>query len=501
MGSEKNFKKALDTIAELDLEYEIQAQKIGANAIGILKFLYWHAGSAEATEITRALDPTSFGDLESVAEAWISYNAQCKTDSAAIGRASRTGFVDFMKGAGLDARAIEDLLRSGSISENQIEGIESAKRAIAELQRASTWIARCEILADELANGAKGINALPSVSSLAEKYGSADKSAIRDLAITPEAIGDCYAEIVRTAQNDAQSRIKYGFKNLDQYSGGMYRGGINVIIARPGERKTTFLTNVAANHLLSGSGLDIVMISAEMPKNRIFFRIAMAVSGHGSRIVTDYLAPVDFSDPDRMAKEAAIMSELVKKTRITIIDDTDIEMDISPVISHLEKLYLKGTGPDLVMIDYFQLIGNPAMSKKPKHESLADISQQLRRFCTRHPRTAMLVLAQARRSGTQSALNQPKPWPDLDSVAESDRIARDAWQALALSRCQAHDNDINDGSEGSYGLEILKNREGAIGYEPLKVLEAQQKILECDEFRRDRPPDWQKGSKGKKLKV
>ena len=493
MDFEKNFKKALDSITELDLEYDKRLKERVQTEIDILEFLYWHVGTQEGAAAVREIDPAIFSaDNSPVAMAWINY-------MASIGKsrpASRTGFTDFLKASGWAGKT--DFAKR-PIDEIGIDGIEGARKAIAGLRTLSTWIAKCDVLASELMNGTNGLNAFSPNDKIAREIADAEKSALPNGAINAEKAAGLFEKIARMAVGEKDARIDFGFANLDRYSGGMYRGGINVVLARPGERKTTFLTNVVSNHLIKQSGNSIVFISAEMPKDRIFFRIAMALSGHGSHFTSDYLHPLDFQDGNRIRPLFVKITEMLKKTSLTIIDSTDLDMDIAPIITFLDKLCIKNGAPDLIMIDYFQLIGNPALANRPKHENLSDISQQLTRFANRHPKTALLVLAQARRSGTQTAPNQAKAYPDLDSVADSDRIARDAWMVISLSRIRNH--DTGDSNDGAYGLEILKNREGALGYEPLKVLEAQQKILECDEFRRDRPPEWQKGAKSKALKV
>lgn len=357
----------------------------------------------------------------------------------------------------------------------------------------------------------------PSVQSLIGSIARIDRSEGPSRRMDQGMVAHLSSEITLDLNSPDRFRLGTGFSVFDRYAGGLYRGGINVILARPGERKTTFLTNVLANYLSDpdlrrrataspecpgGRPMRIVVFSLEMPLKRVFQRTLMAMSCEVDTVPGGL-------DPQESAFTIIVKSRLTaddcrngtdqyracwqkaaeqSETCRIVIDDTE-NKDIDSIINTLNRETVINGEPDLVMIDYFQTITpSRSLAEKSRLEQLSDVSSQLRSFCRYHPGCAILLLAQARRTNAQGRF---MAYPSLEDVAECDKLSRDAWLVATISRnhVESETKDAARKSGGSYGLEIVKNREGAMGFEFLSVLEEQQKIIEHGTFSHIRPPE------------
>lgn len=425
----------------------------------ILGYFYHMCRLQDTARAASMLDPALFsGEGRDLAQAML----ECFGKAAAGGAMVLRSSIDDVlarDGKSYDTRQL------GGLSDLSIPGIETLRVRIGELRDVSTRLAKCEVLAGELRRGVieQGGSFSPDIG---ERLSGAEAGNPEDTRITPQAADAFLDDLIRERADPDALRFGYGYEKLDRFTGGMYRGGVNVVMARPGERKTQLMTNVLANSLRAGRGMRVAVFSLEMPKKRIYFRTLLAASGIGRR-VSDYLDPrSDFGGT--MSEEARGKAERVAalfgSTEVNLLDMNDFEMNVNSIIAWLERQCTAGRQPDLVMLDYFQIIPpDPGLAGKPVHEQLADISRKLTGFCNRHPRCAVLLLAQARRS---EGGKDRRVYPTLDDVAGCDQLARDAWQVISLFR----------GRGGRCGLEVLKNRDGSTGYARLFVMDEQQKL-------------------------
>lgn len=444
---------------------ELQGSKLRLET-DILAYFYHMCRLRETARAASLLDPALFsGQGRDLAQAML----ECFGRAVANGTMVLRSTIDDVLAR--DGKSY-DTARLGPLSDMAIPGIETLRVRVGELRDAATRLAKCEVLAEELHKGIieQGGTFSPDISG---QLSGAEVGNPLDSRVTPGVAGEILEELISEHSDPDRLRFRYGYDKLDDFTGGgMYRGGLNVVMARPGERKTQFMTNVLANTLRAGQGRRVVVFSLEMPKKRIYFRTLLAASGTG-RDPDRYLNPRKaFESPvgEDAREKMDRVSALFGSTEVDMLDMNDFEMNINSIVAWLERQCTAGREPDLVMLDYFQIIPpDPALAGRQDHERLADTSRQLTGFCNRHPGCAFLLLAQARRGDGK----EKRVYPLLDDVAGCDQLARDAWQVITLFR----------GRGGDCGLEVVKNRDGSTGYAHLYVMSEQQKLDIDGDFR------------------
>lgn len=389
---------------------------------------------------------------------------------------------------------------------------------IADLGDHARRLGKVETLIREVNNGVYGgyfSPDLPALLSASDRLGRDDGGLL-----TEEVCGHYMRELALDERDPGRNRIPTRYTELDRLlGGGLYRGGVNVVLARPGAGKTQFLTNLLANKLREGFGGGITVFSLEMPVKAILRRTLLASSGHGEDFGS-YLQPPQLEtsdDPDSLPPGAAETDRRAREAwgrlwanPLTILDNSLETWGIEGIVRWLELRAARGSLPELVMIDYFQVITPaPGLERQPRHEKLEDVCARLSAFCSRHPRCCVLLLAQARRAESR-AKGKALHLPELDDVAQCDALARYAWSVLTLARFAPPGEEGGDGddAQGRAGrragmaeraarsgpnpadfaaLCVAKNREGMCGCLTLKILCDCNRMLVCGEATADEP--------------
>ena len=259
-----------------------------------------------------------------------------------------------------------------------------------------------------------------------------------------------------------------GLAQLDAaLGGGLPRGELSSIIARPGQGKTQLAASLAASVLGSGSTEPVVFFSRELSADEILERIFLAASPPLTR--EEFTRP----GPDRgcLHQATAFMARLEGGLYLDERDTTTCDELIAAMQSF--ALFHPRT---LFIIDYYQhIIPDPRSATQSRRDQLTLTSQQLRSFIRSHPGCVLLVLAQARRLPSQG--HAAFSFPTLDDLAECDQLARDAGLIAAITRTDS----------GSSVLELLKNRRsGTLGHLQLQLCGC--RFCECPHSFAPRPP-------------
>lgn len=333
------------------------------------------------------------------------------------------------------------------------------------LEQACVTCRALQFHAQQINELAKGQN--PTINSI-DDY---SKALVLDSVIKPISAQD-FIDIVdinlKNQLNPEAIIIPTYYKLLDEISGGMHKGDISVVCARPGTGKTLLALNIVLNHFKAGKANKIAFFSAEMTKssliNRFFYGAINSYSKHG------VACPVNMTFKDvkahSMAKVEAsrqIFTEFVlnSNTQLIIDDANGQAMTIEHIENQLQAMSYTGA-PQIVIIDYYQRLDSTRFFKT-KLEKLSYISQRLTE-CAKRFNVAFLVVAQLRR---QSGSNEEAYHPTLDDIADCDQLGKDAALVANLSTYKAD----NEGEPKNFtALEVVKNRHGSLGLIEVKVL-------------------------------
>lgn len=256
-----------------------------------------------------------------------------------------------------------------------------------------------------------------------------------------ELISELYDKLQQARKREKLiSGIESGYMELDRLIDGFHKGHLIIIGARPGMGKSSFMLCLA--HNFASKGHKVLIISLEMSSQELGERwLSMASSVPLANIRSGMLTEEDMQ---------VITSHAIKlRTYPLWIQDAGMltPMDI--------KLLVREIKPDIVFVDYLQLI----RYEKPyatRQEEVAYISRFLKALA-KDLNVCVVALAQLSRQVEQRSDKRP----NLADLRESGQIEQDADLVMFLYRPDYYKKDGK--KEGKAELIIAKNRHGPTG--------------------------------------
>ncbi|MBQ2675649.1 MAG: replicative DNA helicase [Prevotella sp.] len=239
-----------------------------------------------------------------------------------------------------------------------------------------------------------------------------------------------------------------GLKDIDYLTGGLTPGSLTILAARPAMGKTALALNFAQ---FGGTGnKPAVIFSLEMPAQQLALRMMSAQSGVPlSGIINGTLSTGQF----KAVKQA---SEEVAARQIYISDNSSL----STADFMIKARRFKTKHPDtaLIIVDYLQL-----MTAGRKYDSrvleVSEISRTLKAVA-RELNVPVLALSQLSRAPE----SRPDKKPQLSDLRDSGAIEQDADLVMMLYREDYYgDNENSDLVDSKADLRVAKNRNGATG--------------------------------------
>ncbi len=228
-----------------------------------------------------------------------------------------------------------------------------------------------------------------------------------------------FQELMDVAEGRVEPGIPTGFPDLDKLlGGGLKRGEMFVLAARPSIGKTALALNIVRNIILKDSE----------PRRRVaFFSLEMTDSGIVQRLLsTESRIPLTaFSDRTfqnaDMIKLTTAVSTLLK-TKLYI--DSTAGLSIYELRAKARKLK-EMEGIDLIVIDYLQLM-KAGGHEESRQVEVSAISGGIKSIA-KELNIPVLVLAQLNRYEQASGgKQQENPLPKLSNLRESGAIEQDA---------------------------------------------------------------------------
>lgn len=251
----------------------------------------------------------------------------------------------------------------------------------------------------------------------------------------------------------------WGIAELDELAP-IPAGQVTFVAARPGVGKTALMTQIAVQSAILGRKPFILQL--ELPKKTALARIASYLTRTSTRVLKDGGYGPQVAQTLRNFGEELLAGRLISPRQGTPWHQ------IEPTL--VESIERDGT--DLVLIDYFSLIGRPATAKGSNEAyAFARVSEQITAFAKEHQGVGVVLLGQLKQDAAE---REPK---DGD-VADSDRPARDAAVSLFLWR------DANE----QIRAVLRKNRDGALGWKRTLAFEGWSQRFTVQEKETAEPP-------------
>lgn len=234
---------------------------------------------------------------------------------------------------------------------------------------------------------------------------------------------------------DSRSPLSTGWPVVDEImKGGLAPGELGVAIAPSGAGKSWLLASLGANALRNGK--TVVHYSLELSENYTGWRYDCILSGISLDKISMHVDKV---------KQAlnTISGQLIIKWYPTK------SVSLMGLRSHLTKLKMLGTDPDLVIIDYADLLkfGNTKMAK---HEILEALYEELRGFAGEN-KVPIWTVSQSNREGMNT------------DIIEADKAAGAYAKIFPADFVMSLSRKAQDKLSNTARLHIIKNRFGVDG--------------------------------------
>lgn len=239
--------------------------------------------------------------------------------------------------------------------------------------------------------------------------------------------------------------IPTGLQDIDEMlDGGMQRGNLVIIGARPSHGKTAMALTVALNTSVDHA---TAFLSMEMSISEIMDRQAASLGHLSLSFIKRPEKGLDFS----RVLEAV---ELAKKRKLFLLDRGG--MNILQVKRYARRLK-RTKGLEVLVVDYIGLMAG-LDSKQPRAYQIEEISRGLKELA-KELDIAVICLAQLNRAGA----DRSKKRPQLTDLRDSGAIEQDADVVMFIHRPEM--DDPNCGQQFKhYGLLfVAKNRQGRCG--------------------------------------
>jgi replicative DNA helicase len=211
-------------------------------------------------------------------------------------------------------------------------------------------------------------------------------------------------------------KLTTGFRQLDEWAGGVWRGWLFVLAGRPGAGKTAkalqYAYGVAKHNPEAG---PVLIFSQEMDRNELLDRLVAMVSGVNYRRIINKGGEEGFNDNewDRINRAYDVVSQLP----IYIRDSAGVTIqEVRATARRFKKRHGK---LGLVIVDYLQIMEIPQKKNETRAAAIGRVTSAAKQTA-RQLKCAVMLLSQLNRG------SENRDEPKLSDLKESGSIEQDA---------------------------------------------------------------------------
>jgi replicative DNA helicase len=232
----------------------------------------------------------------------------------------------------------------------------------------------------------------------------------------------------------ARDTITTGWDVVDDLmDGGLAKGELGVVMAPAGIGKSWLLINIGRNALKVGK--TVVHYTLELNQDYVGQRYDSVLTGIGAQELKHHISDIE---------------KTIEKTPGTLIIKhfPTKSIGVMGLKAHLEKIIMLGTAPDLVIVDYGDLL--KINTKKDEHEALEELYEDLRGMAGEY-NVPVWTASQASRSALE------------DDIIEADKIASSYGKVMVADFLMSLSRKVEDKLSGTGRGHVIKNRFGPDG--------------------------------------
>ena len=241
-------------------------------------------------------------------------------------------------------------------------------------------------------------------------------------------------DVIARYTESARNTISTGWDVIDDLmDGGLAAGELGVVMAPAGIGKSWMLINIGANAVKKGK--TVIHYTLELNDNYVGQRYDSVVTGIAAQNLKNYT-------DDIQEKLETLSGELIIKYYPTK------STGVMGIKAHIEKTIMLGNTPDLIVIDYGDLL--KVNTKKDKHEALEELYEEMRGMAGEY-NVPVWTASQAGRSALE------------DDVIEADKIASSYGKVMVSDFLMSLSRKVEDKLSGTGRGHVIKNRFGPDG--------------------------------------
>jgi len=259
--------------------------------------------------------------------------------------------------------------------------------------------------------------------------------------IDPTRHAELMMDLVSRRQNRRLDYVPFGYRDLDELSGGMYGGDFVIVGARPSVGKSQVLLETALSNATAGR--VVLFASAEMSLAQLMDReIVMQTGIDMRRLRKGRLSESEWESVQAVVAEVSGLPLHFLAGRLTVAG-----------IAHSARLLKQTRGLGLVVVDYIQLLRDRSNRKAGDtlRERIGHISNGLKGIATD---LDVPVLAASQFSRQVEMRDGHRPM--LADLKESGDLEQDADIVLLLHRPELYDPGKN---KGILEIKMAKHRQ------------------------------------------
>lgn len=288
--------------------------------------------------------------------------------------------------------------------------------------------------------------------------------------------GDYLRRLIQRRQDvldgKSSARIKTGYSQFDEMTGGLDYGSLVIVGARPSVGKTTFSLNLIKNIAIEQQ-IPSIVFSLEMRFDQIQDKLLSSMADIKLQNIRNSSYTVE--EEEKIARYATVINE----DRVEIYDNSKLTVSKIRSIARRTNAELakKGKRLELIFVDYITLIATPPSEMRvrlQRNQEIEQISQGLKSLA-KELNIVVIAAAQLNRNLESRADKRPM----LSDLKESGSLEQDADLVLLLHREErfAHGED-REAVKGKAEVIIAKNREGQTGIINMKFIPEFCKFVE-----------------------
>lgn len=251
-------------------------------------------------------------------------------------------------------------------------------------------------------------------------------------------IGHDYMQMIGDRfQENRRNTIETPWEVINEImDGGLGKGELGIFVAPAGIGKSMALVNIAAHAV--EKGLNVIYYTLELNENYVGSRFDSYYTGIPSQ-------DLKFHQPEVVQAVGKLKGKLVVKYYPTKT------ATISMLSAHIEKCMLQGIKPDLILVDYADLLRDTGAKSNARHDvMLGSIYEDLRGMAGTY-QVPIYTASQANRSALE------------DDIIEAGKISESYAKIMIADFVVSLSRKTTDKISGTGRWHVIKNRFGPDG--------------------------------------